>query len=386
MLDIFPASQSEKRDRRTTNLRVHLPVRQDEGQTLPRDAMVTRPDFGQLERAASHILRLINDTPGLKNVQLVLSGDLAVCKYLPQHDPNEVRFWASCLRHWKSTVANKYQVQSIEIILGKTHSPGRLRKEIVGHPMSPLVEISGGVYYRSNNGWEIEVKFTPEWVCPYMPASVQPVQEDASLLPYIILEDLIVFKMDAYSLRDGVASKRREAASAAALLEVASKHSPLVLEESKMDRVDQALADVAEESLPGYDKTWWYRRFGKPIENPRSAQAILSDLADIIPSSTPTSPTSSLKSPMSRASSFMSASSTHTSTSSISSITSSSSHGTVPEKNGRPRKMSAATKTPRHKRHISSGGTASTPTLDASLRQLDLGRSASPGITLTNKI
>lgn len=248
--------------------------------------------------------------------------------------------------------------------------------------MSPLVERSGAIYYRSNKGWDIEVKLTPEWVCPYLPSSARPVREDITRLPYILLEDLIVFKVDAYSLRDGIASKRREAAEAAALLELASEHSPLILEENKMDRVDQALADIAESSIPEHDKAWWHRRFGKSAENPRSAQAILSDLADHTPPSTPMSPASSVYS-MSRASSYMSASSTHTSSSSISSPTSS---GKMSEKNGRPRKMSAATNAQRHKRHTSSGGTAAGMTLDASLRQLDLGRSASPGITLTNKI
>lgn len=44
------------------------------------------PTFAQLEQAALHILRLISDAAGLENTRLAVTGDLAVCKYLPRFD------------------------------------------------------------------------------------------------------------------------------------------------------------------------------------------------------------------------------------------------------------------------------------------------------------
>lgn len=44
------------------------------------------PSFAHLEQAALHILRLIRDTPGLENTKVVVTGDLALRKYLSDYD------------------------------------------------------------------------------------------------------------------------------------------------------------------------------------------------------------------------------------------------------------------------------------------------------------
>ncbi|KAF7560812.1 hypothetical protein G7046_g3349 [Stylonectria norvegica] len=329
-------------------------------------ASPSSPSFAQLEQAALHIVRLIKDTPGLENTRLAVIGDLAVCKYLPLQD----------------------RIMSIDFVISKSSSPGRVKKEIVGHPMSPLIEKSGAVFYRHASGWEIEVKLAPDWLCPYLPSSAQRVR-DVQSLPYATLDDLIVFKADACGLRECVASKQREARHAAALLQLASEHSPLKLDEDKMDRIDQALSDVVEHSLPEHNKSWWQRHLGQSPDERRSAQDILSELADHT-FSTPQSPSSSsskrssIYSSMSRTPSSGSSISAHSAASSISSTH--PSDDKLYEKNGRPRKMSVTGKTPRHKRHTSTGVAVPHALLDVAMQRLEIERSASPGIALTNRI
>ncbi|KAM5347226.1 hypothetical protein ACJ41O_010231 [Fusarium nematophilum] len=315
--------------------------------------------FAQLEQAALHIVRLIADTPGLENTRLAVIGDLAIWKYLPKHD----------------------RIGSIDIVISKSSSPGRVRKEIVGHPITPLVEKSGAVIYRHTAGWEIEVKLIPDWLCSYLPAAARPVKDNVNSLPYASLQDLVIFTMDACGLHENEANKRREAGDAAALLELASEHGALKLDDDNLERAEQALADMVEFSDDEHDRVWWQRCLGMRFDNPRSTQDILSDLAEQPAVTTPTSPSasssrSSVYSSISRASSYASTASTHSSCSSISSTLTAASD----EKNGRPRKMSVTKKTPRHKRHTSIGA------LDHAMQRLEIDRPASPGIVLTNRI
>ncbi|KAH7304046.1 hypothetical protein B0I35DRAFT_363856 [Stachybotrys elegans] len=308
------------------------------------------PTVSQMEQAALHVLRLIRDTPGLENTKLAVIGDLAVCKYLPKYDA----------------------VASIDFVISKSSSPGRVRKDIVGHPMSPLVDKSGDVYYRHASGWEVEVKLIPDWVCPFLPAAARAVRHDVTTIPYISLQDLIVFKVDACGLRESTASKRREACEAAALLALASEHSPCVMEASKLEKIQQDLSDIVEFCSPEHNKSWWQMSLGMQPDKRRSAQEILSDISDDA-FSPPSTPASSI----SRSSSYTSANSSHSASSSISSISS-------PDKNGRPRKMSmTGNPTLRHKRHTSSTGG---PTLDAAMRNLGIARPNSPGVALTDRI
>lgn len=253
--------------------------------------------------------------------------------------------------------------------------------------MSPLVEKSGVVLYRHTTGWEIEVKFVPDWLCPYFPATARPVRENAGDLPYLSLQDLIVFKVDACGLHETLRSKQREAREAAALLELASEHCPLKLDDDKMDKIEQALPDIVEFSLPEHDKSWWQRHLGEIPDKQRSVQEILSEISDLSCTS-PTSPASSkhssIYSAVSRTSSYSSSASAHSSSSSISSI--STPDERPYEKHGRPRKMSF-TKTHRHKRHTSIGnGPTLKSTVDLAIQRLQIDRPASPGISLTNRV
>lgn len=256
--------------------------------------------------------------------------------------------------------------------------------------MSPLVEQLGTVFYRHTTGWQIEVKLIPDWLCPYLPAAARPVRENAGVLPYLSLQDLIVFKVDASGLHESLRGKQREAREAAALLELAAEHCPLKLDAIKMDKIQQALPEIVEFSLPEHDKSWWQRNLGQVPDKQRSVQEILSDLADHTPSAavSPTSPASSkhsVYSAVSRTSSYSSTMSTHSASSSISSVSMPDERSN--EKNGRPRKMSLTGKASRHKRQASlGGGAAPKSTMDLAIQRLDIGRPASPGISFTNHI
>ncbi|KAJ4253313.1 hypothetical protein NW762_010468 [Fusarium torreyae] len=326
--------------------------------------MAPRLSFAQLEQAALHIIRLIADIPGLENTRLAIIGDLAVTKYLPRQD----------------------RVASIDLVISKSSSPGRVKKEIVGHPITPLVEKSGVVLYRHTSGWEIEVKLIPDWLSPYLPDSAKRVRDvtGEATLPYSSLEDLIIFKMDGCGLHENDMSKRRDACDAAALLELASEHGALKLDEDKTERAEEALADMIEFS-DVHDKGWWQRCLGMVNDKPRTPQEILSDIAERPQTA---SSRSSVYSSISRASSYTSNAS-HSSASSISStstVDDKSPKSPMAEKNGRPRKMSVTKKPSRHKRHTSIGASTSVSALDAHMHRLELDRPASPGIALTNRI
>ncbi|GKU03884.1 unnamed protein product [Fusarium langsethiae] len=323
--------------------------------------MTQRLSFAQLEQAALHIIRLIADIPGLENTRLAIIGDLAVNKYL----------------------SRQARVTSIDLVISKSSSPGRVKKEIVGHPITPLVEKSGVVLYRHTTGWEIEVKLIPDWLSPYLPEVAKRVRDvkGESTLPYTSLEDIIIFKMDGCGLHENDNSKRRDACDAAALLDLASEHGALVLDEDKTERAEEALADMVEFS-DEKDKGWWQRCLGMVNNKPRTPQEILSDIAERPQTA---SSRSSVYSSISRASSYTSNASSHSSASSISS-TSTDDKSPMAEKNGRPRKMSVTKKPSRHKRHTSIGASTSVSALDAHMHRLELDRPASPGISLTNRI
>lgn len=177
-----------------------------------------------------------------------------------------------------------------------------MKKTILGHPMTPISEKSGGLlYYKYKDGREIEVKITPEWLCPFLPSAAQSVREiDTKNIPYIQLVDQIVFKIDSCGLRNSVSSKHREALDAAVLLEEASEHFPLKLEEEKLAIVEPGLADVVKYcAVPDKHRDWWCSRLGMTDYNRRkSIHDILGDLSletTVKPSSKTPSPTGSIK-------------------------------------------------------------------------------------------
>ncbi|KAI1292389.1 hypothetical protein F5Y03DRAFT_375973 [Xylaria venustula] len=285
---------------------------------------MAQPSIADLEAAALSVIHLIQGVAELVNVPLVLVGDLAVAKYLSQSRPCEIH--------------------SIEFVV-KYASPGSVKKALLSHAHGKkiIIENDRGLFYKSPAGWVIEVKITPVWLCPYLPDV-----GDIKKPPYISLSDLFVFKADACGLHESDASKYREAADACALLELASEHSHLKLNDEKMQKVDEALDTLVEYSPPGSGRKWWEMRLGKQSDKRRSAQDILSELGEGL----------RLEEENRRAmrrSSIFSLNNTRGSDSSIGSTSSASSQNTTPISSPppkmRPRKMSVSGSYPRPRRH-----------------------------------
>lgn len=164
--------------------------------------------------------------------------------------------------------------QNIDLIINSATSASLIRKKLLQHPMSPLVESNQLLFYQTSPatspspcartpGTCIEVRITPEMLCPFLPGAAKLVHEVTPLpanLPYVSLVDLIVFKMDACGLRDSAQSKQQEARDAAALLELATEHSALSLNKDQARVVEESLADVLRNSAPDKQKGWWQTR------------------------------------------------------------------------------------------------------------------------------
>lgn len=171
--------------------------------------------------------------------------------------------------------------------------------------MSPFSESSHILYYQtsppssprsssssrtattsSNRVQAIEVRITPEMLCPFLPSAAKPaheIQASPDRLPYISLVDLIVFKMDACGLRDSPHSKQQEVRDAAALLELATEHSALTLNDDQTRVVEENLAEVLRHAGPDKQaKAWWQARLrGKCDPDARKpATEVLTDLIE----------------------------------------------------------------------------------------------------------
>ncbi|KAI0872985.1 hypothetical protein GGS24DRAFT_465478 [Hypoxylon argillaceum] len=216
-----------------------------------------RLSAADLEQAALSVIHLMQGVPGLANIRLALIGDLAVKKYLEWPVPCE----------------------SIEFIITKSASPSLVKKTLLAHGKGAIVEKSQAIFYRHPAGWAVEIKITPEWLCPYLPSSAQLVP-DIRDPPYISLEDLVVFKADACGLHESDAGRQRQARDARALLALASEHFPIKLEDDKMQKIEEALDTLVEYSPVENDRRWWERRLGKQCDKRRSTQDLLSELTE----------------------------------------------------------------------------------------------------------
>lgn len=154
--------------------------------------------------------------------------------------------------------------QNIDLIINSATSASLIRKKLLQHPMSPMVESNQQLYYQTSSSTGIEVRITPEMLCPFLPGAAKLVHEihpaTPANLPYVSLVDLIVFKLDACGLRDSAQSKQQEVRDAAALLELATEHSALDLGAHQARVVEESLADVLRHSAPDRQKAWWQTR------------------------------------------------------------------------------------------------------------------------------
>ncbi|ROW08588.1 hypothetical protein VPNG_06236 [Cytospora leucostoma] len=215
--------------------------------------------LADMEAAACCIIRIIKDTPDLRNTKLAIAGDMAIRKHLPEYGQQNAG-------------------KSIDLIVNSSTSASLLRKKLLQHPMSPFIESSQLLYYQasppasplsssptsSGRAQAIEVRITPEMLCPFLPSAAKPAHEiepTPDHLPYISLVDLVVFKMDACGLRDSPHSKQQEVRDAAALLQLATKHSALSLNDHQTRVVEESLSDVLQHAAPDKQmKSWWQAR------------------------------------------------------------------------------------------------------------------------------
>lgn len=230
------------------------------------------------------MIQVIKDTPDLRTTKLAISGDMAIRKYLPEY-------------------GHQHAGQSIDLIVNSSTSASLLRKKLLQHPMSPVVESSQLLYYQTTSppssppataskprpaspASGFEVRITPEMLCPFLPSAAKPaseIQPTPEQLPYISLEDLIVFKMDACGLRDSTQSKQTEVRHAAALLELATEHSALSLNDDQARMVEESLADVLRHAAPDkQSKAWWQSRLNGTCDPDarKPAKEVLTDLLE----------------------------------------------------------------------------------------------------------
>jgi hypothetical protein len=119
------------------------------------------------------------------------------------------------------------------------------------------------LYYTNDSGREIQINITPEWLSPYLPGSAQLLGDiPAGAIPYISIEDLIVFKIDSCGHQTTEVKKERDALDAIALLELASTRGPLFLQDHQERLVEESMSDVILHTAR--DKSWWEGRLGLP--------------------------------------------------------------------------------------------------------------------------
>ncbi|POS75032.1 hypothetical protein DHEL01_v206576 [Diaporthe helianthi] len=236
--------------------------------------------LAEMEKAACCMIQVIKDTPDLRTTKLALSGDMAIWKYLPEY-------------------GHQHAGQSIDLVVNSSTSASLLRKKLLQHPMSPVVESSQLLYYQISSppatspksrpaspaSSAFEVRITPEMLCPFLPSAAKPASEIQPVpeqLPYISLEDLIVFKMDACGLRDSTQSKQTEVRHAAALLELATEHSALSLNQDQARMVEESLADVLRHAPSDkQSKAWWQSRLNGTCD-PDARKPVKEVLTDML--------------------------------------------------------------------------------------------------------
>ncbi|OTA96377.1 hypothetical protein M434DRAFT_67510, partial [Hypoxylon sp. CO27-5] len=196
--------------------------------------------FQELERAACDVIEHVKQIQDLRHTRLSVIGGLALWHYLPEY---------------RST-------DNVNFITNISTSPSSLKKRLLERPGSPFFQRSQALFYKGQNGQEIRIDISPEWLqSPYLPESAVKVQDiSQNEIPYISLIDLIVFKLDSSGLRSNPAKKERDAKDAAALVDLAASTAPIQLSAKQEQVVEEALCDVA--TCGAREKGWWEKHMG----------------------------------------------------------------------------------------------------------------------------
>ncbi|KAI0878059.1 hypothetical protein GGS24DRAFT_29791 [Hypoxylon argillaceum] len=153
--------------------------------------------FKELEDAACNVIQIVKQIPELTASRLAVVGDLALWHYLPNHRAtDEINF------------------------ITDTPAPELLQEKLLQHPNSPFTTSKQELFYRSPEGRDIPIRFSPHCNFPYLPESALPVQEiPYGRVPYIDVEDLYKFKVkSSRSMATAPAKQREDKEDAEALM------------------------------------------------------------------------------------------------------------------------------------------------------------------------
>ncbi|KAI1184022.1 hypothetical protein F5B17DRAFT_434002 [Nemania serpens] len=154
-------------------------------------------ELKELEFAVCDVIQIIKQIPELAEARLAVIGDLALCHYLPDHRPTDVINFITNL-------------PTLEL----------LRKKLLKHPNSPFTKSKQALFYHSPAGRVIQIKFSPQWLFPYLPESTQLIHEiPYGEVPYATAADLFFFKLNAsLSATSSPTGRRQDADDAMALM------------------------------------------------------------------------------------------------------------------------------------------------------------------------
>ncbi|KAH9900130.1 hypothetical protein F4778DRAFT_740234 [Xylariomycetidae sp. FL2044] len=203
---------------------------------------MSSPSFtlSELEFAACDVVQFIKQIPELGHTRLSVLGGLALWHYLPGYRPTN----------------------NINFVTNISTSPSSVKKRLLELPNSRFTMRQQVLFYQNPKGRYIQVDISPEWLCPYLPGAALNLRDiPYGEIPYVSLDDLIVFKLDSSGLRSSLVKKERDARDAAALIEHENTLGfPVRLAARQKQVVEEALCDVAKCGTK--DKAWWERNLG----------------------------------------------------------------------------------------------------------------------------
>ncbi|KAI1118564.1 hypothetical protein F5Y14DRAFT_446925 [Nemania sp. NC0429] len=156
-------------------------------------------ELRELEYAVCDVIQIIKQIPELADSRLAVIGGLALWHYLPGH-------------HHRPTETINFitNLPTLELLKGK----------LLRHPNSPFTKSKQALFYHSPAGRVIQIKFSPQWLFPYLPDSTQLIHEiPYGEVPYITAADLFFFKLNAsLSTASSPTGRRQDADDAMALI------------------------------------------------------------------------------------------------------------------------------------------------------------------------
>ncbi|KAI8949883.1 hypothetical protein F4801DRAFT_579985 [Xylaria longipes] len=210
------------------------------------------PSLLDLERAAMDVIKIMKAVPDLAKQKVAVIGGLALWNFMPRGRSTE----------------------DVDFII-TLDGPKSVKPKLLALKNSPFVERAQFFFYKSPSGALVQIDFVGQFQAAYFPPTAVTVRDiSPGTIPYISVDDLIVFKIFSCGLRSEVSKSRRDALDAFRLLEQKTRASgPLRLSKHQIDAVVPGLNDVVR--LTNNDDAWWKNRLGLSMttsSNPGSKQ------------------------------------------------------------------------------------------------------------------